>query len=537
MGEIILHPFHYDGLLPETFNNPFDYVPHPVCETAVADLLPRVEELMKGNPEGKMFGVLVVQKEEDAQLYYLAAFSGQLYDKSVLPGFVPPVFDFLDPDGYFKVHEAEITAINQKMSAVQSDKDYSKAQQSYRQLQADAEVAIVEAKRKMLEAKVKRDAERSQRELSADEEADFVKESQFLKAELRREKKRWAEKLAVAKAEVDGLEKRIEELANQRKTMSEALQNWLFEHFVMVNYAGERCNLLDIFRDTVQQLPPAGTGECCEPKLLQYAYTHGLKPIQMAMFWWGKSPEGEIRHHLHYYPACSGKCMPVLTYMLPSEILVAKPHNTFSEQLEIVYEDADLWVVNKPSGMLSVPGKSHRESVISILHACCKEGETPLVVHRLDMDTSGLMLIAKHKTAHYHLQKQFRNREIQKTYVAVLDGEPLLMGEKGRIELPLSPDLMHRPFQRVDKEHGKTAITEYFMVGEHVVELHPLTGRTHQLRVHCAHAEGLNRPIKGDNLYGHRADRLYLHAARIAFIHPMTEKRMVFEKYVCLPSK
>ena len=514
--------------MPETFNNPFDYVPHPVCEVAVADLLPRVEELMNGNPEGKMFGVLVVQKENDTQLYYLSAFSGQLYDKSVLSGFVPPVFDFLDPDGYFKVHEGEITAINHQISALQSDSRYSESRKVNQQLQADAEVAIAEAKRRMLEAKEKREAERSQRELTSEEEATFVKESQFLKAELRREKKRWSEKVSAARAEVADFEKRIDELANQRKTMSEALQNWLFEHFVMLNYAGERRNLLDIFRGTVQQLPPSGTGECCEPKLLQYAYIHHLKPVQMAMFWWGKSPDNEIRHHLHYYPACSGKCKPVLTYMLPPEVMADKPQRTLAEQLEIVYEDDDLWVVNKPSGMLSVPGKSNRESVISILQERCKEGETPLVVHRLDMDTSGLLVVSKHKTAHYRLQKQFRDREIDKTYIAVLDGEPLPIGEKGRIELPLSPDLMHRPFQKVDKEHGKPAITEYLIVDEHVVELHPLTGRTHQLRVHCAHAEGLGRPIKGDNLYGCRADRLYLHAARIAFEHPGTGVGMVF---------
>ena len=503
-------------------------MPHPVCEAAVEDLLPHIEALMRGNPEGKMFGVLVVTKEE--KLYYLAAFSGQLCDQSVLPGFVPPVFDFLDPDGYFKQHEAKISAINQEIDNLKSDGQYIESRKIYLQLQNDAEVAITAAKQKMLSAKAKRDAERSQRTLIPEEEAAFVKESQFLKAELRREKKRWTEKIAEAKTTVDIYEKRIEELANQRKTKSEALQNWLFEHFVMVNYAGERRNLLEIFRDTVQQLPPAGTGECCEPKLLQYAYKHGLKPIQMAMFWWGKSPEGEIRHHLHYYPACSGKCKPVLTYMLPPEVLSANSHRDLSEQLEIVYEDADLWVVNKPSGMLSVPGKSHRESVISLLQEHCKDGETPLVVHRLDMDTSGLLIVAKHKTAHYRLQKQFRDRQIHKTYVAILDGEPLTIGEEGRIELPLAPDLMHRPFQKVDKEHGKPAVTVYRVVGEHLVELCPLTGRTHQLRVHCAHAEGLGRPIKGDNLYGRRADRLYLHAARIAFTHPTSGEEMVFEK-------
>ena len=524
----LLHPLLYHGLLPETFNNPFDYVPHPVCEVAVADLLPRVEELMCGNPEGKMFGVLVVSKEE--KLYYLAAFSGQLYDQSALPGFVPPVFDFLAPDGYFKVHEAEITTINQKIAELQSNNHYFEIQKAYQQLQLEAEQSITKAKSNMLSAKEKRNAERSIRVLSPEEETAFVKESQFLKAELRREKKRWTEQLEKTKEAVSVYEQQIETLANQRKTKSEALQNWLFEHFLMVNYAGERRNLLDIFRDTVQQLPPAGTGECCEPKLLQYAYTHGFKPIQMAMFWWGKSPEGEIRHHLHYYPACSGKCKPVLTYMLPPEVLAANSHRDLSKQLEIVYEDTDLWVVNKPSGMLSVPGKSHRESVISILQERCQEGETSLVVHRLDMDTSGLLVVAKHKTAHCRLQKQFRDRQIHKTYVSVLDGRPLPIGEEGRIELPLFPDLMHRPFQKVDKAHGKPAVTLYRVVDEHVVELHPLTGRTHQLRVHCAHSEGLGCPIKGDNLYGRRADRLYLHAARIVFAHPMSGEEMVFER-------
>ena len=396
-------------------------MPHPVCEAAVADLLPQVKELMRGNPEGKMFGVLVVTKEEDLQnfddqrdgdvpLYYLAAFSGQLYDKSVLPGFVPPVFDFLAPNGYFKRHEAEISAINCKILELQSEKDYLQAQKSLHQMEMDAGSAISAAKANMSAANAKRDAERAKKALTLDEEAAFVKESQFLKAELRREKKRWAEQLSEAQKAVAVYEKQIETLANQRKTKSEALQNWLFEQFVMVNHVGERRNLLEIFRDAVQQLPPAGTGECCEPKLLQYAYTHHLKPIQMAMFWWGKSPDNEIRHHLHYYPACTGKCKPVLSYMLPPEVLVAKPQRTLAEQLEIVYEDTDLWVVNKPFGMLSVPGKSQRESVISILQARCKDGGTPLVVHRLDMDTSGLLIVAKHKTAHYRLQKQFRDR-------------------------------------------------------------------------------------------------------------------------------
>lgn len=537
----LTHPLLYDGPLPETMNNPFDYMPHPVCEAAVRDILPRVQELMRNSPEGKMFGVLVVGKRVENKmdtnayarrrpLYYLAAFSGQLDGRYQQPGFVPPVFDFLDPKGYFKRKETKITAINHEISRLQTDKDYLLSIRNLQRCIGDADHEIEKAKANMQEAKQRRDFVRAKGMISSEMEAAFVRESQFLKAELKRVKRSWAERLAEAQAAVDEYTIQLETLGNQRKMKSEALQQWLFGHFEMVNYRGEKRDLLQIFQDTVQQRPPAGTGDCCEPKLLQYAYTHGLEPVQMAMFWWGPSPDGEIRRHLHYYPACSGKCKPVLSYMLPPEVFAEFPGCAFSGQLEIVYEDADLWVVDKPSGMLSVPGKSPRESVISILKARCTDGDEPLVVHRLDMDTSGLLLVAKNKSAQRQLHKQFVNREIRKTYVAVLDGDPLSVGDEGRIELPLAPDLMHRPFQKVDKKQGRPSVTLYRVVGEHVVELYPLTGRTHQLRVHCAHADGLNRSIKGDNLYGRRADRLYLHASRIEFTHPGTGERMVFSR-------
>lgn len=553
----LLHPLCDATALPPRLNNPFYYEPDDLSRAAIHELTdylygrssafsatPLPDAFRADIDRGKMMGVLVVTGgQRRHHLSYLAAYSGQVCGRSDWPGFVPAVFDYLQPDGYFKTHEAEITQLNHEAGALAE--------------------AVADEQNQGAEAIDDPRPVTHKARLTEETDEAYIRRRQFENAELHRWKLRQRDCQNRIEADRQQKTAALDQLCTLRRQKSDDLQRWLFRHFQMRNARGETSDLIDITRayqsssglpnsglallsvlshsglssseakpqsGGVSILPPAGSGECCEPKLLQYAYTHGLKPIQMAMFWWGKSPEGEIRHHLHYYPACSGKCKPVLTYMLPPEVLAANSHRDLSDQLEIVYEDTDLWVVNKPSGMLSVPGKSHRESVISILQERCQEGETPLVVHRLDMDTSGLLVVAKHKTVHYRLQKQFRDREIHKTYVAVLDGEPLPIGEEGRIELSLSPDLMHRPFQKVDKKHGKPAVTLYRVVDEHVVELHPLTGRTHQLRVHCAHAEGLGRPIQGDNLYGRRADRLYLHAARIAFAHPMSGEEMVFER-------
>ena len=427
-------------------------------------------------------------------------------------------------------------------------------------------------------AKFLRDKRRKEAFISEAERNEMTRQSQFLKAELQRKKKAYAEQITAAQAIIDSYQEQITAWKRERKMKSDRLQRWLFSQFSLLNACEERKNLLDIFRDyylknspartkaahitsvntaeraakeslAASLLPPSGAGECCEPKLLQYAFLHGYKPISMAMFWWGPSPKTEIRQHGNYYPACNGKCKPILEWMLEGIDVDHKDCNrtdnktelALSERLQILYEDDYLAVVVKPSGMLSVPGKGCQPSVYSILSERWKGKSNAFMVHRLDMATSGLLVVARTSEVHKALQAQFIERTVKKKYVALL---PLAILDKhlpaeGRIELPLSPDPDDRPRQRVDSTNGKQSITEYRLIGKTTygkealeavkIALYPLTGRTHQLRVHCAHPDGLGTPIIGDNLYGQRAERLWLHAEHLEFTHPITHERMSFD--------
>ena len=326
--------------------------------------------------------------------------------------------------------------------------------------------------------------------------------------------------------------------SEEHKEMSQDLQLWLFRQYRMLNARGEARDLVDIWRDYHTSpkirdrypLPPGGTGDCCAPKLLQYAYQHGLKPLCMAEFWWGPSPKSAVRHHGEFYPACRGKCLPVLTWMLqgldvdPNPEKTALPHH----DVEIVYEDEAIAVLNKPSGMLSAPGRIDSYSVATWAQ---ERWEGAMLVHRLDMMTSGIILVAKTPEAYHHLQRQFEERTVKKKYIALVEGIP--EKDHGIIDLPLSSDPVNHPRQMVDYEHGKRAITEYRVLSAQrncaLLALWPHTGRTHQLRMHCAHPDGLGCPIVGDELYGHKADRLYLQAQAISFVHPLTQKRIHFE--------
>ena len=323
------------------------------------------------------------------------------------------------------------------------------------------------------------------------------------------------------------------------KELSQELQLWLFRQYRMLNARGEERDLVEIWQDyhtsprirEKYPLPPGGTGDCCAPKLLQYAYQHDLKPVCMAEFWWGESPKSLIRHHGQFYPACSGKCKPVLTWMLQGLAVDPDPEEVGFPHLvpEVVYEDESIAVLNKPSGLLSTPGKIEDYSVVTWAQ---QKWPGAMVVHRLDMWTSGIILVAKTMEAYHQLQAQFEARTVKKKYLAVVEGVP--QKEHGVIDLPLSSDPLNRPMQVVDHEHGKRAITEYRVLpttagGGCLLALWPHTGRTHQLRVHCAHPEGLGCPIVGDELYGKKADRLYLQAQAIAFDHPVTGKRLHFE--------
>ena len=582
--------------LPEKFTYPFHYTPHPLCVLAaeeVKEYIASRKEWQEELASGKMFGVLIVQTDngitnnEENQIGYLAAFSGNLGGKNLHPYFVPPVYDLLQPEGFFKIEEEQISAINIRIRELENSSSYLDSKEKWKIETEQAKAVLNQAKAELKMAKEAREIRRQlSPELSEEEQASLIRESQYQKAEYKRLEKEWKKRLEELETEVRHFDIEIERLKTERKERSAALQRKLFEQFRMLNAQGEVKDLYTIFEQTVQKVPPAGAGECALPKLLQYAYLHQLKPLAMAEFWWGDSPKNEIRHHGYCYPSCKGKCEPILQHMLQGLEVDENPllnpvHE--EEELEIVFEDEWLLVVNKPAGMLSVPGKAEdRDSVYHRLKKKYPEATGPMIVHRLDMATSGLLLVAKTKEVHQDLQAQFANRSIKKRYVAVLDGaiikteketkpiaeKAILLaketvstkktakaertGNTGRIELPLCLNPLDRPRQMVSSEHGKEAITEYQIISESEritsesentfnesnrideserninesrkytrIVFYPLTGRTHQLRVHAAHPEGLGCPILGDELYGKKADRLYLHAEYIEFRHPI----------------
>ncbi len=608
------HPLQTDIARPKQFNDPFDYEPHPLSILAVEEVQRYImehPEIKEDADQGKMFGVLVVYlprkdegerrkeitseiQDEGAGIGFLAAYSGLLAGRNDWEWFVPPVFDAQDPDGYFKVHEREITQMNHKVELLEKELDDFYHQSDYLKMLRTTENLLSEHEKKMKTAKVLRDMKRLQRNISPEENAELIRESQFMKAEMRRIKKRCEELEKPWKEKEQSLTDRIEQLKKRRKEASDDLQRWLFSQYKMRNAQGETKDLIEIFNDYNGQLPPAGSGDCCAPKLLQYAFENNLQPLCMAEFWWGASPKMEIRHHLNYYPACRGKCLPILGWMLSrrkdeggrtkeitSEIQDSKDSGQDSytqyispssllpppSSIKILFEDSHLLVLNKPAGMLSVPGKTGDVSVESMMRDYLHDDVNPIIVHRLDMDTSGLMVVAKTKWTYTELQKQFLEHQVEKTYVALLEHMPEGKPLKGTISLPLRPDIYDRPRQLVDWENGKEAITEFWITRKDEgrrrkeitseiqdtkdsvqntctqytspssflpppssirITLRPRTGRTHQLRVHCAHQEGLGVPIVGDALYGHRADRLYLHAETLSFIHPKTGERLTF---------
>ena len=520
--------------LPERFTYPFCYTPHPLCVMAaeeVQNYLSKQSDWQEELSQGKMFGVLIVQTE-DGSIGYLTAFSGILAGKNIHPYFVPPVYDLLQPQGFFKIEEENISAINRRIRRLEEDKKYIDLRSNLTQTTQSAQDALSIAKIQLKEAKDKRELLRKTGQLDAKEEADLIRESQFQKAEYKRLERSWKDKIASLQVEVGNWEKQIQELKAERKVRSAALQQQLFEQFRMLNYRGEVITLCDIFEQTVHKTPPAGAGECAAPKMLQQAYLHHWKPIAMAEFWWGNSPRNEVRHHGYYYPACKGKCEPILRHMLQGLEVEANPMQQEAERgnekLNIVYEDQWLLIINKPAGMLSVPGKERQTSIYDLARKAYPEADGPMIVHRLDMATSGLLIIAKDKKTHQHLQAQFKNRSIRKKYIALLDG--VVPEDEGTIELPLCPNPLDRPRQMVDTQYSKPAIT-YYQVLERTdkytrIAFYPHTGRTHQLRVHAAHPSGLHCPIIGDELYGKKDKRLYLHAESIEFTHPVNGQSM-----------
>ena len=588
----MLHTLPTSVPSPRQFTYPFCYDVDPLAEAASEELQHYIATTGLMSAEkgcGKMFGVLVVEyKDEEGALQrgFLAAYSGLLGGRNDWQYFVPPVFDAQQPDGHFKRTEREISAINREISAIENDPEYLQSvaqhEETMKRLQAEVEAFKAEVDA----AKARRDARRKSGEpLSEEEQAEMVRESQFMKAELRRRRKAMEQAESTFHNPHATL---LKSLQRKRKQMSDELQRWLFAAYRMLNAKGEERDLIDIFREYTHAMPPAGAGDCCAPKLLQYAYQHRLRPVCMAEFWWGESPASEIRHHLHYYPACRSKCLPILTHMLKGLDVAPNPlaQKRHTAEPRVLYADEYILVVDKPAGMLSVPGKADDSASVSVEEYFANNSKLKIqnskflkAAHRLDMDTSGLLVLARTEQAYVELQRQFASRETVKRYEAVLSGvpkhttphstfhndvpEPITQNSKLKIQnsstqpdgcleaisLPLIADINDRPRQRVDMEHGKPALTLYNIVevraadantavayttkkvdkGLTLVHLYPKTGRTHQLRVHCAHPQGLACPILGDPLYGtERADRMYLHAAELTFRHPITGEPMHF---------
>ena len=598
----MLPPLNVSIPSPRQFTYPFCYDVDPLAEAASLELQRYIADADLMSTEkgcGKMFGVLVVEYEDEEgalQRGFLAAYSGLLGGRNDWPYFVPPVFDAQQPDGHFKRTEREISAINHEIAAIEHDPEYLQSVEQHEQTKKRLQAEVDAFKAEVDAAKVRRDARRKSGEpLSEEEQAEMIRESQFMKAELRRRRKAMEQANSTLHIPHSTF---LKSLQRKRKQMSDELQRWLFSAYRMLNAKGEERDLIDIFREYTHAMPPAGAGDCCAPKLLQYAYLHHLRPVCMAEFWWGESPASEIRHHLHYYPACRSKCLPILTHMLKGLDVAPNPlaQKRHTAEPRVLYADEYIMVVDKPAGMLSVPGKAEsvRTEASDSANISVEEyfanlqlptnsqftteqftiGEADnsklktqnskflKAAHRLDMDTSGLLVLARTEEAYVELQRQFASRETVKRYEAVLSGVPTQnsklktqnssaqpSGCLEAISLPLIADINDRPRQRVDMEHGKPALTLYNIVevravdantavayttkkvdkGRTLVHLYPKTGRTHQLRVHCAHPLGLACPILGDPLYGiERADRMYLHAAELTFRHPATGETMHF---------
>ena len=628
----MLHTLNVSIPSPRQFTYPFCYEVDPLAEAASLELQRYIADADLMSTEkgcGKMFGVLVVEYEDESgalQRGFLAAYSGLLGGRNDWPYFVPPVFDAQQPDGHFKCTEREISAINREILAIERDPEYLQSVEQREETMKRLQTEVDAFKAEVDAAKARRDARRKSGEpLSEEQQAEMIRESQFMKAELRRRRKAMEQADSTLNTQHSTF---LKSLQRKRKQMSDELQRWLFSAYRMLNAEGEERDLIDIFREYTHAMPPAGAGDCCAPKLLQYAYQHRLRPVCMAEFWWGESPASEIRHHLHYYPACRSKCLPILTHMLKGLDVAPNPlaQKRHTAEPRVLYADEYIMVVDKPAGMLSVPGKADDSASVSVEEYFANNSKLKIqnskflkAAHRLDMDTSGLLVLARTEQAYVELQRQFASRETVKRYEAVLCGVPkhivggygipavaiantggygipavaiantggygipavaianscsnlsfsgqglrqecrsLLRLEpfaiqfakysSGCISLPLIADINDRPRQRVDMEHGKPALTLYNIVEVRaadantavayttkkadksltLVHLYPKTGRTHQLRVHCAHPQGLACPILGDPLYGtERADRMYLHAAELTFRHPITGEPMHF---------
>lgn len=542
------HPLKVENnQIPEVFNYPFYYTPNDLSIQATQEVQEYLEnqndfehnfglnQNSNGLQIGKMFGIMIV-KHLDERYGYLAAFSGKLAESNFIDGFIPPIYDTLDPNGFYKIGEQQLNEYTKEIEKLQSQKLFITLQEASKQVELEAKNALSEYKSFMKSEKAKRKKLREEAknilhgEALVEQLSLLEKESIYQHYRLKDLKNHWNEKIDILHAQIADKKIIIDNLKEARKTLSNSLQKKLHDQYFFLNAYMESKGLSEIFAQTIMKTPPAGSGECAAPKLFQFAYQNNLKPICMAEFWWGASPKSEVRKHKHFYPSCKGKCEPILSHMLQGIKVEKNPLLKYNKvkSIEIIYEDEYLLAANKPHEFLSVPGKDIKDSLLHRIKLLYPDAKGPLLVHRLDMSTSGILLVAKNEYIHKKLQFQFIKRYVNKRYIAILDGE--IEEESGIIDLPLIGDFYDRPRQKVCYETGKQSKTRFKVLEKKNkmtrIQFFPITGRTHQLRVHAAHKKGLNVPIRGDDLYGEKADRLYLHAEFIQFEHPITKEKL-----------
>ncbi|MGB3590060.1 MAG: pseudouridine synthase [Nonlabens sp.] len=547
----MLHRFPSDvtGIeLPDRFTYPFYYLPHKLTELAASEVQNYLDQMNNWfvdlnlgskdypHPRGKMFGVLVVRDYED-QLGFLAAYSGIITGGGEYTYFVPPVYDSFEKNNHYMTMSLQLQSLNSQVAGLENDKKYLNLKKTLKSLKNQNTQILSLEKQRQKESQEKRRQERVKlKDQLTALEYDALQEKQ--KNESMRIKFMLKEygiylkhKVTTLVDQVASHQSRLDQLKSSRKQLSNSLQEWIFSQYKFLDATGKKKTALDIFKNKKPFFPPSGAGDCAAPKLLQFAYLNNLQPISMGEFWYGESLRSQVRKQNNFYPSCRSKCEPILNHMLNGLEVDPNPmleNPAIGKQLDIIYEDEYLIAINKPAEFLSVEGINIKDSVEYRMKKRFPRATGPMIVHRLDMSTSGIMLLTKSLKAHKALQDQFEKRTVSKRYTAILDG--ILPQHTGYVKLPLRVDLDNRPFQLVDQENGKPADTR-FIVQENSgattrVLFYPITGRTHQLRVHAAHPDGLNCPIVGDDLYGNRADRLYLHATQITFNHPHTGKTM-----------
>lgn len=534
--------------LPTQLNNPFNNIPKDIAALASKELQEYITCKDGWNKElgvsseigqGKMFGVLVVKNQEN-ELGYLAAFSGKLFDSNHHDGFVPTVFDTLEVNGFYKLGEEKLNELSRAIETLETDATLKNLKIELSTIENTSKIEIDNLKKQNSIAKKQRDFKRLEIDHLEDENQKqtilkrLINESSTQHFQLKDLTKTWKEKKETVQAKIEKFESEIQKLKTIRKEKSSILQHQLFEKYSFLNQNKESKNLLEIFNDFGIDIPPSAAGECAAPKLFQYAFENNLTPISLAEFWWGKSPASEVRKHGEFYGSCKGKCKPILSHMLnvtPHDSFVVIENLNDKAEIKTIYEDENLVVINKPHEFLSVPGKNSTDSIFDRMKEKYPDATGPMMVHRLDMSTSGLMIVAKNLYSYQNLQAQFAKKKVIKRYLAILDG--ILENDEGKIDLPLRVDIDNRPHQMVCYDHGKPAQTNWKVIerldNKTKVYFYPLSGRTHQLRVHASHQLGLNTPILGDDLYGTKADRLYLQAQAIEFRHPITNEVMKFE--------